>query len=642
MASDDSRENNPSVSVLLSALIFNLAINAIFITIFCIVRPKNKYLYSPKTELKNSKISPKRLPSTFFGWIPPLFRLHRNDLIKYCGPDGYLFLYYMKQNFFLFLTFSILSACILIPIDATGNNSQEGLNQLSISNVPPGSWRLWVHFALTFVFTVLVIIINFLGANRAIDVRQNYLNSEKYQSTVKSKTVLISSVPKSQTQQDIKENMTKYSPSGVEVYPIKHGDTLADNVEKRDKWKLKLESELTRLASSEEKNKIKASKGKKTKQVERSKIKDSPLGLIGPKVDLIDYSLERMVEENKEILKEKNNYPDQPQTNSAFVFFNNPSEAHKFVSSKTGTVLDSFKEYNPKYIEVDPNDMVWGNMNVDNKTRHIMKIVSIGASVTMILLWAIPTTFISSVANLSKLQTFSAFTWISSLPTVVKGILQGLIPAIVLVILTMIVPIILRIFIKLERNPKTSYVEYALIDRFFYFQVFNVFIIYLIAGSIIPSLKQFIDEPDTVLNTLSSNIPQNSVFYTTYVLLSGLSSSCGDILQLVGLIIRILILKKKEEPLISDKTGDFEEVYKTGSTLLDDPDYKEKFIEPNYRDSGYTIVWAPASEETQVKAVYQEVNTRFEDVGEVTTKGTIFKENGKIQILVDEVPKQLN
>ncbi|OMJ12838.1 putative membrane protein, partial [Smittium culicis] len=471
----------------------------------------NKYFYSPRSFSKNKDSRPNPLPRSFFGWFKPLFKFSKNDFIKYCGTDGYMILYIIKQNLILFCIFSFFAIVILIPINVTSNGNQPGLDSLTISNTINDPNRLWAHLFCTILFS-------FSG----IPADKN-------------------------TSEQITAELGDRIPPGTQIFPVNDESILFEPYTERNKLHLALESELARIARLEKKSQIAKEKNPKAKNVviKRKQMKLGFLGLFGKKVDIIEHATSKIVSHNTLIDEKKPEYDSQPKTLSAFLVFKTVQQAHIFANRNSGlkNIVTKPSFLTVSIEDVDQNDIVWHNLAVPQFTQHIRKLISYAISLAVILLWIIPTGFVSLVANFDTLASFSAFKWVNDLPTSVKGILKGLIPAIALVILTIIVPIIFRMLIRFEKGPLTRSPELKLIDRFFAFKIINIFIIYLISGSIISSLSTIVNDPGAVITDLTSNIPKNSTFYVTYVLLLGLSSSSGDISMIAGAVIRMIFRK---------------------------------------------------------------------------------------------------
>ncbi|PVU90447.1 hypothetical protein BB561_004868, partial [Smittium simulii] len=144
---------DPSTSAFLSTLIINSIFFVLFLILFSIFQPFNRSLYFPKTVTENPILAPKIPRRYLFGWIFDVWELKHDDFIQYSGPDGLIFLYFIKQNFYIFLIVTIFGVSVLLPLNVTDSNIVGGLNKTTISNVARGSLRLWAHSVFTFFFS---------------------------------------------------------------------------------------------------------------------------------------------------------------------------------------------------------------------------------------------------------------------------------------------------------------------------------------------------------------------------------------------------------------------------------------------------------------------------------------------------------
>ncbi|PVU90452.1 hypothetical protein BB561_004874 [Smittium simulii] len=547
---DPGLQNN-SLDTFISSVVVNGAICLAFFVLFSIFRTKNKYLYAPKTSLKSKALAPRLPESSLFGWLSAILKLDHDQVLQYCGPDGFMFLYFLRQNVFIFLILTIIGMGIILPINVTDSDDINGLNKTTMSNIRRGSPKLWAHVVFSMIFSFVVIFFNFIASAKAISIRQNYLNSPEYLKTLRSVTVLVTGIPSfKNTSENLKAAFTLKPEIEIDVYPAKFCKSLESTIETRDEMQLKLEAELTRIAKLNKKNSLSSSKDTKIKPITRNSTRTGFLGLIGEKKDIIDWSVSNIIENNNKIIEVSSDPSQQATTNSAFVVFKNIKDAHDFVYHGRFAIHKNIA-YSRRYIDVDTEDVIWENLSINSYVYVLLRLVSIALSTLMVLFWIIITTLVAGIANLDNLRKLAPFEWVGNLPRSVLGFLQGIVPVVVLAILTMLIPIILRVFIGFEKPLFRSQIEYKLCDRFFYFLLFNNFFIYLIIGTAVGSLDEFISkpggfitdffkDPQKILNLVSSRVPSTSTFFTSYVLLLGLSSSSGNILQIVGLALRWL------------------------------------------------------------------------------------------------------
>ncbi|KAL6300421.1 DUF221-domain-containing protein [Sparassis latifolia] len=236
--------------------------------------------------------------------------------------------------------------------------------------------------------------------------------------------------------------------------------------------------------------------------------------------------------------------PDQSQTypplNSAFILFNQQVAAHLAAQTLThhGPYRMAFKS-----IGVAPDDVIWGNLNMNPYEMKIRVAISWAATIGLIILWAFPVAFIGAVSNIHSLcATYSWLSWLCSLPPVVVGIITGILPPVLLAVLMMLLPIILRLMSRFEGVPQRTGIELSLMHRFFLFLVIHSFLIVTISSGIIAALPGLVKNPSSVPTLLAQNLPKASTFFLTYIILQGLSGTASGFLQIVALVIYYLKL----------------------------------------------------------------------------------------------------
>ncbi|OMJ24930.1 hypothetical protein AYI70_g1246, partial [Smittium culicis] len=75
-----------------------------------------------------------------------------------------------------------------------------------------------------------------------------------------------------------------------------------------------------------------------------------------------------------------------------------------------------------------------------------------------------------------------------------------------------------------------------------------------------------------------------------------------------------------------------------GYEKLTHPLSPDTFVPPEFRDNGFTVVWAPNIESVAVDAVYDETQELLKDKGNVVTDGNHYDEKAFLHLTVDSVP----
>ncbi|PFH49884.1 hypothetical protein AMATHDRAFT_75949 [Amanita thiersii Skay4041] len=224
-----------------------------------------------------------------------------------------------------------------------------------------------------------------------------------------------------------------------------------------------------------------------------------------------------------------------PPLNSAFITFNKQIAAH--LASQALTHHGPYC-MSSKYVEVSPEDVIWGNLGMNPYEQKIRMVVSYSATAALIIFWAFPVAFVGIVSNVHTLcETAPFLAWICTLPPVVVGIISGILPPVMLAILMMLLPIVLRLLARFEGIPNRTGLELSLMSRFFIFQVIHSFLIVTLSSGIIAALDGIVNNPTSIPGLLARNLPQASTFFLTYIILQGLSGTAGGFLQIVRLII---------------------------------------------------------------------------------------------------------
>ena len=125
-----------------------------------------------------------------------------------------------------------------------------------------------------------------------------------------------------------------------------------------------------------------------------------------------------------------------------------------------------------RHLSVAPEDVIWGNLNLNPYEARIRIAISWGITVGLIILWAFPVAFVGAVSNIHALcKTYSWLAWVCKLPDPIVGIISGILPPVALALLMMVLPIILRLLSRFEGTPTRTGMELSLMTRFFIFQV---------------------------------------------------------------------------------------------------------------------------------------------------------------------------
>ncbi|KAJ2244943.1 phosphate metabolism protein 7, partial [Coemansia sp. RSA 454] len=228
---------------------------------------------------------------------------------------------------------------------------------------------------------------------------------------------------------------------------------------------------------------------------------------------------------------------------SAFVFFNKQVAAHMAAQ----TVLD-YKPFSMNLVSLDvsPDDIIWSNLNLNPYDRRIRSYISMAATVGLVIVWSIMTaalTALVSVKNLSKIPALKNMS-----DSKFFGIFTGIVPAIVLAVVMALLPIVLRLLLRLEGTPRVSEVNLRLLNRYFFFQVWNVYLITIFTSSIFSIATDGLLNPESIISMIPEKVPGSATPILTYILLLAFTGAAKELLQIVRLALRYIL------PLLFAKT----------------------------------------------------------------------------------------
>ncbi|TID18836.1 DUF221-domain-containing protein [Venturia nashicola] len=261
---------------------------------------------------------------------------------------------------------------------------------------------------------------------------------------------------------------------------------------------------------------------------------------IGQKVDTIYYCRKEIARLNLEIEQDQSEPEKFPLMNSAFIQFNSQVAAHMACQSVSHHMPSQMA---PRIVEIAPGDVIWDNMSMKWWERYLRVILVVAIVVGLVLAWAIPVSFLTSLANLSDIRDRwpNIFGFIDKIPTWLRSALQGLLPPALTAALLAILPVILRLLASQQGVPTGMGVELSVQGFYFAFIFVQLFLIVTLASSIFTTLSKLAKNPGDIFNELGRTIPTSSNYFFSYMILQALSVSSGALFQVGSLVVWFLL-----------------------------------------------------------------------------------------------------
>lgn len=551
--------HSTSTQTFLSALLLTSLIGGAEIVAFILLRRYFRKVYQPRSYLPIPSKRSEPLSSGWLSWIPQIIMADDEQIIHQNGLDAYCFLRFLRLLLYIFTPITILSWTILLPVYAANSGGNKiGLDRFTYGNIGlTAQVRLTAPLVLAYVFTFYVLYLLKVEIEAFITKRQAFLTSSNYCARPESRTVLLTGIPNDLLDADALRQFASHLPGGARrVWVARDIKDLPEIFERQQTAFSKLEGAYASLISIVHKAHKKSQKNSKgvpqvtedgqewSKYIPRSKRpthKLGFLGLVGKKVDSIDWATEEILETSKELTDRRSHMEDYKPVNAAFIEFNNLMAAHLFNQSLAHhTPL----KMNGKWLDVASEDVIWGNLNMNPFQARIRAVISWAITIALVVYWALPVAFVGMISNVNSLcSKVSWMAWLCKLPTPIPGIIQGILPPAGMAILFIVLPIFLRFLAKFQGIPLNSRVELSLMTRYFTFLVIHGFLIVTLSSGLVAAIPKITQQPSSAATILASELPKASTFFLTYFVATCFAGAAGSLLQIAGVVIYNLKLK---------------------------------------------------------------------------------------------------
>lgn len=239
------------------------------------------------------------------------------------------------------------------------------------------------------------------------------------------------------------------------------------------------------------------------------------LGLLGKKVDSIDYYTEKINELVAKLEVEQKVTLRERQQDAAIVFFTNRVTAAAAAQGLHAQTADKWT-----IVEApEPRQILWSNLNVKFFAREVRQYAVYVVVALTIFFYMIPIGVISAFTTLGNLVKLLPFIKPIVEKRVIRTVLEAYLPQLALIIFLALLPKFLLFLSKLEGLPSENHAIRAASGKYFYFSVLNVFLGVTLGGTLFDTFKDIEKKPNTIVPVLARSLPGNATFFLTYVAL---------------------------------------------------------------------------------------------------------------------------
>jgi hypothetical protein len=382
----------------------------VLLTGFMILKRTNRRWYAPRTYLGSLR-DHERTPELQGGPIASFkafLKMPDATALRHQSLDAFLFLRYLRVCCTIAAVGVVLTWPVLFPVNATGGGGQSQLELLSWSNIDTkrtsARYRLFAHAFIAWIFLGFVLYTILRECIYFINLRQAFLLTPQNARRISSRTVLFTCVPTPYLEQDRLRKI--FGDSAKNIWIAHDTKTVDDYVKERDKITFKLEAAEVKWIRAVNKARLKAAKKDGTdasaevappldgetgdiaeRWLPRSKRpthRTGFLGLVGPKVDTLDWCREKLatIVPNAESAQHHYRAGGYAKVSAVFIEFHTQSDAQAAFQIITH---HQALHMAPKYIGVKPEEVVWKSLKFGWMTKLLRKYLVVGFIAALIV-----------------------------------------------------------------------------------------------------------------------------------------------------------------------------------------------------------------------------------------------------------------
>lgn len=508
-------------------------------------KPGNAVIYYPNRLLKNMDpyegSGSGRRTRNPFSWIVEAFKSKEEEIVAMSGVDTAVYFVFLSTVVGILVLAGVILLPVLLPVAATdigtvSSTSKEAFNdldKLAIGHVQQKSPRLWAFVIGVYWASFLTYYLLWKAYKHVSDLRASAL--EVAEPKPEQFAVLVRDIPPVPENGTRKEQVDSYFRS-IYQDSFYRSVIVTDNKKVNKIWK-----ELEDCKKKLERAKFVYGKSKTVGNPNGTQptSRIGFLGLVGKKVETIEYLNEKISELVSQLETEQKVTIKEKQQCSAIIFFTNRVSAASAAQSLHARMVDTWTVMQAP----EPRQIIWSNLSLNYYEREVRKYVVYFIVALTIFFYMIPIGFISALTTLDNLVKLAPFLKPVVKIAVLRTVLEAYLPQLALIIFLALLPKLLMTLSKMEGIPSISHAIRATSGKYFYFTVLNVFIGVTLGGTLFTNLKAIENSPNSAIRLLATSLPGNATFFLTFVALKFFVGYGLELSRIVPLIIYHLKVK---------------------------------------------------------------------------------------------------
>ena len=486
-------------------------------------------------------------------------------------------------RFFAILSVLSLVILIPINLSAGYKDENVGLHTLSIASLPNNSAKLWAPAVATLLFALVGYRMLIKLWREFVVLRRDFVNHELADRRIRARSIMLLETPAHLTKESTLSKAAKRALDECEVRNAKVEKIFIDRdviglselLAERNAKLAKLEVLLVQFVSEYERNEAQLYNNGEIHEPSTSMYKrfrhwraerkynkraEAVQNIVGNTMEVLGQSIsidtlttmvtklgkqntghtlwdadlvqkievlareikladETLEDKRKEFESNKKLAESIERQSAAFITLNNREAVNELVKRESLKCLDNNIKLH-RGVAPEPRDIFWDNASLPHKNRVIRKTV-VGVFVAaLVAFYLLPVSAIIALTDAEHLaQAFPSFKDHSQNIWLV-AILESVIPTVLLSVCMLLLQYILFLLTKAERPVCKSDLTHGVMNKYFYFEIFNVLLAFTIGTSLFNFVSEFFQDPANLLYELALNLPSQAPFFCNYMVLS--------------------------------------------------------------------------------------------------------------------------
>lgn len=187
----------------------------------------------------------------------------------------------------------------------------------------------------------------------------------------------------------------------------------------------------------------------------------------------------------------------------------------------------------------EPTDITWVNMYMTRRATWFRQYLVDAFIILLIIVWVAPVTLLSYIFSYDAVTAaIPSLKTLAENYNIVESMIDLLQPIVLVGIMNLLPPLLMALGV-FEGSIALSVNQFRAYNRYFAFQIINVFLVNAIAGSVIDAITTVYDSPPSVFSMLGNSLPKMGGFFTNYLLVKALTGLGMELIRVPAIFMSL-------------------------------------------------------------------------------------------------------